>query len=95
MPPPIPSIPIHHKPVDKQILADETDFGFASTTVAPHSTAAGFLFYDVKQIDDPVLEKATLEIRRAHYADSGKDFYAYEIPLKPTPAKTTPAPAAK
>ena len=92
MPYPIPSIPIHHKPVDKQILADEADFGFISTTVAPHSTAAGYLYYDVKQIDDPVLDHATLEVRRVHYADSGKDFYAYEIPLKPTtePAKASP-----
>lgn len=94
MPPPIPSIPIHHKPVDKQILADEADFGFASTTVAPHSTVAGYLFYDIKQVDDPVLEKATLEVRRVHLSDSGKDFYAYEIPLKPTPEPKA-APAAK
>ena len=85
MPYPIPSIPIHHKPVDKEILADEADFGFVSTTVAPHSTAAGYLFYDVKQIDDPVLDHATLEVRRVHYAGTAKDFDAYEILLKPTP----------
>jgi len=85
MPAPIPSIPIHHKQVDKQILADDTDFGFASTTVAPHSTASGYLYYDLRDIDDPVLEHATLEVREMRIASTNKEIDSFEIPLKPTP----------
>jgi hypothetical protein len=86
MPAPIPSITIHHPPVDKQILADDTDFGFKSTTVEPHSTAAGYLFYDTRSIDDPVLQGATLEIRKVRISATNKALDSFEIPLKPAPA---------
>jgi len=85
MPAPIPSIPIHHKQVDKQILADDTDFGFASTTVAAHSTASGYLYYDVRDLDDPVLDHATLEVREVRFASTNKEIDSFEISLKPTP----------
>ena len=85
MPAPIPSITIHHKPVDKQILADDNDFGFQTTTVAPHTTVSGYLYYDVRELDDPVLEKAQLELRKVRYAASNKALDTFEIPLKPAP----------
>ena len=84
MPAPIPSITIHHKPVDKQILADDNDFGFQTTTVAPHTTVSGYLYYDVRELDDPVLGKAQLELRKVRYATSNKALETFEIPLKPT-----------
>ena len=84
MPAPIPSITIHHKPVDKKILADDNDFGFQTTTVAPHTTVSGYLYYDVRELDDPVLEKAQLELRKVRYAASNKVLDTFEIPLKPT-----------
>jgi hypothetical protein len=91
MPAPFPSIPIHHKQVDKQILADDNDFGFASTTVAPHSTASGYLYYDVRDLDDPVLDHATLEVREVRIASTNKEIDSFEVPLKPTPEpKSTP-----
>jgi hypothetical protein len=66
LPAPLPPITLHDKPVDKQITLDETDFGFKSTTVNPHSTLAGYLFYDVRQLDDPVLKGAELFIKMVY-----------------------------
>ena len=90
MPGPIPSITIHHPPVDKTILADDADFGFESTTVAAHTTAAGYLYYDTRSIDDPVLDHATLELRKVRFASTNKTLDTFEIALKPapTPKKT-------
>ena len=87
LPLPIPSITIHHPPVDKQILADDDDFGFPTTTVPPKSTVSGYLFYDTRDIDDPVLEHATLELRRVHWVNSKQELQAFQIPLKPTEKK--------
>ncbi len=86
LPAPIPSIRIHHAGIDKQIQADTEDFGFPSTTVAPHATEAGYLFYDTRDIDEPVLEKATLELRKIRWASTNKEMQAFEIPLKPSAA---------
>jgi hypothetical protein len=96
MPAPIPSIPIHHKPVDKQILADDADFSFPSTTVAAHTTASGYLYYDTRDIDDPVLDHAQIEVRKVRVASTNKELDSFEIYLKPTPEtpkpKSTPNP---
>ena len=88
----VPLIPItiHHEQVDKKIVADMDDFGFPSTTVAPHSTAAGWLFYNVRDLEEPVLENSTLELRKIRFADAGgkagKTLDTFEIKLKPSPA---------
>ncbi len=97
LPGPLPSITIHHPPVDKQILADDTDFGFQGTTVAAHTTAAGYLYYDTRSIDDPVLEHATLELRKVRFASTNKTLDSFEIPLKPAPKEkqTSSKPAEK
>ena len=92
MPAPIPSITIHHPGIDKVILEDDTDFGFATTTVAPHATVAGYLFYDTRDMDDPVLDKATLELRKVRWASTNKEMQAFQIPLKPTAEKANPTP---
>jgi hypothetical protein len=63
LPLPLPPITVHDKPVDKKIAADEDDFGFKSTTVNPHSTLAGYLFYDVRQLNDHPLRGAELYIK--------------------------------
>ena len=85
LPAPIPSITIHHPPVDRQILEDDTDFGFPRTTVAPHATISGYLFYDTRDIDEPVLDHATLELRKVRWANGAKEeLQAFQIPLKPT-----------
>jgi hypothetical protein len=90
LPAPLPPITRRPKPVDNQIIADDNDFGFKSSTVAPHSTAAGWLFYDVRDLDDPVLKGATLEIRKLRWASTNRALDAFEIPLQPTaPAESS------
>ena len=97
----IPVVPvvIHHAPVDKKIVADMDDFGFASTTVAPHSTAAGWLFYNTRDLDEPVLDGAVLELRKIRFAATDKTLDTFEIPLKkgegkePGDHKETPKPS--
>ena len=85
MPAPFPPITLHDKPVDKQITADDRDFGFASTTVPAHGTLAGYLFYDTRELDDPALKNAELYVKEVHPVGSpagGKDqLFAFSIPF--------------
>lgn len=77
---PLTPIPIHHAPIDKKIMQDDEDFGFRSTTVAPHSTLAGYLFYDVKDLDDPPLKGAEIYVKMIHTA-AGKELFAFTLPF--------------
>jgi hypothetical protein len=72
LPMPLPPITLHDKPVDKQISKDDADFGFNTTTVNPHSTLAGYLFYDVRQLDDQPLKDAQLYVKMVNTV-AGKD----------------------
>ena len=81
---PIIPITIHHEPVDKQILNDDADFGFASTIVPPHSTRAGYVFYDTRGIDDPVLRGAQLLIKQISYHDvkgAPHELFSFTLPF--------------
>jgi hypothetical protein len=89
LPMPLPSITVHHD-IDKKILDDESDFGFQTTTIKPHTTVAGYLFYDMQGLDPPVLAKATLELRKVRFEVSNKALDSFEIPLSPA-TKDTPA----
>ncbi len=89
LPAPIPSITIHHPPVDKTILADDADFGFPTTTVAPHATVAGYLFYDTRDLDEPILDHATLELRKLRWAPTNKEIQTFDIALKGTGKATS------
>ena len=75
------SIPIHHKPIDKKITEDGADFGFQGTVVNAHSTLAGFLFYDIKQLDDPALRHAELYLKQIHTLDGKHELFAFTIPF--------------
>lgn len=81
MPSPIPAITIHHPPVDKKITQDEDDFGFHGTVVNAHSTLAGYLFYDVEQLDDPALKGAELYVKMVHTLDGKQNLFAFSIPF--------------
>jgi hypothetical protein len=89
LPLPIP-IPVTtgKKNVDKKILDDDTDFGFQTTTVPPHATVAGYLYYDMQDLDNDstalFLQNATLELRKVRFASSADYIDSYEIPLHPT-----------
>jgi hypothetical protein len=91
---PLTNIPIHHAPIDKKITEDDDDFGFKSTTVAPHSTLAGYLFYDIKDIDEDSnispLKGAQIYVKMIHTA-SGKELFAFSIPFNKALNATAPA----
>ena len=80
---PIP-ITVGKKNIDKSITLDENDFGFATTTVAPHTTQAGYLFYDMEGLDRSPLEHATLQLRKVRWASDNKALDSFEIGLKPS-----------
>lgn len=78
---PLTNIPIHHPPIDKKITEDDKDFGFPGTTVNPHSTLAGYLFYDIKDLDDPALKGAELYLKMIYTLDRKKQLFAFTIPF--------------
>ena len=91
LPAPLPPITLHDKPVDKQITKDDNDFGFPGTTVNPHSTLAGYLFYDVRELDDPVLKGAELYVKEVKTADGKKQLFAFSVPFDKWLAAHPPA----
>ncbi len=81
----VPGTPITYRPtpVDKKILDDDKDFSFSQVIIPPHSSANGFLFYDVREVDDPPLRGAELYIKMIHSKADGKDaeLFAFSVPL--------------
>ncbi len=76
---PLIPIPIHRAPIDKKVTDDDNDFGFKSTTVSPHSSLDGYLFYDIKDLDDPALKHAELYIKMVHTLDGKQELFAFTI----------------
>lgn len=79
MPGPIPSIKLKAKASNKDIEADFDQFEYGALVVEPHTTRAGFLFYDVSQLDDP-LKGAKLHLHKLRNAD-GEELFYFEIPF--------------
>ena len=95
---PIIPITIHHQPVDQKILNDDTDFGFTSTTVPPHSTRAGYVFYDTRGLDDPVMKHAELYVKEIHTTDekgAKVELFAFTLPFDKWLAANPAEPAKK
>lgn len=90
LPLPIP-ITIHHAPVDKKITQDDNDFGFRGTTVNAHSTLGGYLFYDVRGLDDPPLKGAQIYIKMIHTLDGKQQLFPFTIPFDKWLAANPPA----
>jgi len=90
---PLTPITIHHAPVDKKITQDEDDFGFQGTTVNAHSTLAGYLFYDVRGLDDPPLKGAELYVKMIRTLDGKKELFAFSIPFNKWLAANAPQPS--
>jgi hypothetical protein len=76
---PIPGISTKPKSKDPKIEADFHEFEYQAIVVEAHTTRAGFLFYDVDGISDP-LKGAKLYLRKLQAAD-GKDLFYFEIPF--------------
>jgi len=76
---PIPGLSPKPKSKDPKIEADFHEFEYQAIVVEAHTTRAGFLFYDVDGIADP-LKGAKLYLRKLQSAD-GKDLFYFEIPF--------------
>jgi hypothetical protein len=79
MPGPIPNIHMKPKGSNKEMEADFDEFEYAALVVEPHTTRAGFLFYDVSELDDP-LKGSKLHLHKVRDADGNELFY-FEIPF--------------
>jgi hypothetical protein len=79
MPGPIPSIKMKPKASNKAIEQDFDQFEFQALVIEPHTTRAGFLFYDVSQLDHP-LEGAKMHLHKLRDAD-GAELFFFEIPF--------------
>jgi len=77
---PIP-ITVGKKDIPKKIKQDDDDFGFKTTTIAPHTTVAGYLYYDTQDLPTPVLTKAYLQLRQVRFSTSKRVIENFEIPL--------------
>ncbi|SPE17433.1 conserved exported hypothetical protein [Candidatus Sulfotelmatomonas gaucii] len=79
LPGPLP--PIHTKPKgsNKEIEADFDEFEYSALVVEPHTTRAGFLFYDVSGLSNPLVG-AKLYVRELRDAD-GKELFSFEVPF--------------
>jgi hypothetical protein len=79
MPGPIPNIKLKPKASDKLIEQDFDTFEYQALAVEPHTTRAGFLFYDVSQLDHPLMG-GKLHLHMVRDAD-GKELFYFEIPF--------------
>jgi hypothetical protein len=79
MPAPLP--PIHTKPKgsNTEIRQDFDTFEYSALAVEPHTTRAGFLFYDVSGLTHPLVG-ARIYVRSLRDADGNELFY-FEIPF--------------
>jgi hypothetical protein len=80
LPAPLPPMKTKPKTPDKKIEQDFSDFEYSAITVPPHSTRAGFLFYDVQGLGSTPLKGATLNLRDLRDA-GGKELFYFQIPL--------------
>jgi hypothetical protein len=79
LPGPLPPIKLKPKASNKEIEEDFNTFEYQALVVEPHTTRAGFLFYDVSDLDDP-LKGAKLHLHKLRDAD-GKELFYFEIPF--------------
>ncbi len=79
LPGPLPSIKMKPKASNQEIEQDFNTFEYQALVVEPHSTRAGFLFYDVSELDHP-LKGAKLHLHKLRDADGNELFY-FEIPF--------------
>ena len=79
---PIGPLKIHKqgKAADSKIEADFSEHEYSALAVEPHTTRAGFLFYDVEGLGQHPLVGAKLVFRQVRDS-AGKELYAFEVPL--------------
>ncbi|MGA2569848.1 MAG: hypothetical protein ABSF23_04965 [Terracidiphilus sp.] len=81
IPLPTPLPPLHVKPKGsiKDIEADFNTFEYSALAVEPHTTRAGFLFYDLSGLTNPLVG-GRLYLHKLRDADGNELFY-FEIPF--------------
>jgi hypothetical protein len=79
LPGPLPDIRTKPKGSIKEIQDDFDTFEYQALAVEPHTTRAGFLFYDVSDLAHP-LKGAKLYLKMLRNADGDELFY-FEIPF--------------
>jgi hypothetical protein len=79
---PVGPIHIHTKPKNPngKVEQDFSEFEYAALVVEPHTTHAGFLFYDIQGLGSSPLRGAKLVFRQVKNAD-GKELFYFEIPF--------------
>ncbi len=77
-----------HKSQDKAIEEDFSRYEYAAIAVEPHTTRAGFLFYNLQNLHDPLVG-GRLELRKLH-ASNGHELFAFEIPFDKYLATSAP-----
>ena len=79
---PVGPLKIHRqgKAADSKVEADFSEHEYSALAVEPHTTRAGFLFYDVEGLGQHPLVGAKLVFRQVKTSD-GKEMFAFEIPL--------------
>jgi hypothetical protein len=75
----LPGIKLKPKGSNKEIEQDFDTFEYQALVVEPHTTRAGFLFYDVSGLTNP-LKGAKLHIHKIRDAEGNELFY-FEIPF--------------
>jgi len=75
----IPGIHMKAKGSIKDIEADFDEFEYGALVVEPHTTHAGFLFYDLKGLSHPLVG-AKMHLHALRNADGDELFY-FEIPF--------------
>jgi hypothetical protein len=79
MPGPLPKIKLKPKASNKDIEQDFNEFEYGALAVEPHTTRAGFLFYDVSQLSHP-LKGAKMHLHAIRNAE-GQELFFFEIPF--------------
>ena len=79
LPGPLPSIHTKPKASIKEIEQDFNTFEYSALAVEPHTTRAGFLFYDVSGLSHPLVG-ARLYVRSIRDAEGNELFY-FEVPF--------------
>jgi hypothetical protein len=79
MPGPLPKIKLKPKASNQEVEKDFDAFEYQALVVEPHTTRAGFLFYDVSELAHP-LQGAKLHLHALRDAD-GNELFFFEIPF--------------
>jgi hypothetical protein len=79
LPGPLPRIGNKSSTKNKDVEEDFHEFEYSAVAVEAHTTRAGFLFYDVEGLSDP-LAGGKLNLRMLRSAD-GKELFYFEIPF--------------